>query len=312
MKLYVAKPSGFCAGVQRAVDTVKRTLREIDGPVYVRHQIVHNAHVVSDLKRQNAIFVEDLDQVPENSYVIFSAHGSGRQVHQSASNRGLQVIDATCPLVKKVHTEIQRFHNRGLEVVLIGDPAHPEVIASADQSDGVLHIVSNATQAHALIPTDPERLAYVTQTTLSVDDCAQVVAVLRHRFPSISSSQMSDICYAAQNRQAAVKLLAQHTRNIVVVGSSNSSNAKRLREVAWTSGAAACLLDDPEQLHADFLAGATSVGLAAGASSPQDLIDQFVARLRRLGVTEVEDLVAMSENIVFPLPAIRSKASRAG
>ncbi len=302
MKLYLANPSGFCAGVQRAVDTVKRSLAEVRGTVHVRHEIVHNRHVVDDLRREGAVFVEDIEAVPTGAHVIVSAHGAGRKVHEAAARRGLQVVDATCPLVRKVHTEIQRYHAMGKEVILIGDPKHPEVQASRDQSDGVLHVVSNVEQANALNPTSCDRLAYVTQTTLSVDDCALVVNALVARFPDITAPRSSDICYAAQNRQAAVKRLAEHTRHIVIVGSANSSNSKRLRDVAERAGCTAVLLDEPDALQAAFLHGADNVGLAAGASSPQVLVDQFIERLKALGVTSVTPLEAAAEDVEFTLP----------
>lgn len=308
MKLYLVKPSGFCAGVQRAVHSVERSIALWKGPVHVRHEIVHNRSVVDALRQRGAIFVDEVDQIPEGGHMILSAHGAGRAVRQAAAQRRLSVVDATCPLVRKVHLEIQRFHAQGREVVLIGHAGHPEVVASLDQSDGVLHLVQHVADARSLAPAQPDRLAFVTQTTLSVDETAAIAAVLRERFPSIVSPSQDDICFAAQNRQAAVKALAGRTRRIVVVGSSHSSNATRLREVAECAGARACLLDDPAALESSFLAGSADVGLAAGASSPSELIVRFVERLRALGVTEVEEFAVVDEHHAFPMPPMPLQA----
>ncbi len=302
MEVLLASPRGFCAGVERAIEIVKRALEVHGAPIYVRHEIVHNRYVVEDLRRQGAVFVEELDQVPAGSTVIFSAHGVSRSVVHEAEARGLKVFDATCPLVTKVHVEVARMLKAGYEIVMIGHRGHPEAEGTMGQAESGMHLVETLEDVAALRVNDPARLAFVTQTTLSVDDATSIIAALRARFPDIRGPKKDDICYATQNRQDAVKILSGKCDVVIVVGSPNSSNSNRLREVAEHMGVPAYMVDSAEDLRAEWVAGARRVGVTAGASAPQVLVDALIARLRALGASRVSTLEGIVERIVFTLP----------
>jgi len=309
MQILLANPRGFCAGVERAISIVERALTLHGAPIYVRHEVVHNRFVVENLKSKGAVFVEELGEVPPGSTVIFSAHGVSKAVRSEAEARGLRVFDATCPLVTKVHAEVAKMRAAGREIVMIGHRGHPEVEGTMGQAAGGMHLVENVEDVSRLEVRDPEELAYVTQTTLSVDDAAAVVEALKLRFPAIKGPKKDDICYATQNRQDAVKVLAPQCDLVIVVGSPNSSNSNRLREVAEGRGVEACMVDSAEQLKAEWVAGRRCVGVTAGASAPEVLVNQLIARLKELGAGEVRQLEGVSENVVFTLP--RELASRA-
>jgi 4-hydroxy-3-methylbut-2-en-1-yl diphosphate reductase len=302
MEVVLANPRGFCAGVDRAIAIVEQALAQFGTPIFVRHEVVHNKFVVDDLKRKGAVFVDELAEVPAGGTVVFSAHGVSRAVRAEAEARGLRVFDATCPLVTKVHVEVARMREQGLEVVMVGHAGHPEVEGTMGQADGGIYLVQTPDDVAGLAVSDPARLAYVTQTTLSVDDAAVVVDALRKRFPAIVGPKKDDICYATQNRQDAVKFFAPQCDLIIVVGSPNSSNSNRLREVAATRGTTAHMIDHAEELRAEWLAGKNRVGVTAGASAPEILVQQVIARLRELGATGVTELSGAVESIVFPLP----------
>jgi 4-hydroxy-3-methylbut-2-enyl diphosphate reductase len=305
MDIVLANPRGFCAGVDRAIEIVERVLDLYGAPIYVRHEVVHNRFVVDSLKRRGAVFVDELDQVPAGATVIFSAHGVAQAVREDAERRGLRVFDATCPLVTKVHLEVARHCKQGNEVILIGHRGHPEVEGTMGQAvsdGGRIHLVESVEDVTALEVGEPERLAYVTQTTLSVDDTAQVIEALRARFPSIQGPKRSDICYATQNRQDAVKELAVRCDLMLVVGSPNSSNSNRLRELAEKQGCQAHLIDGPEDIRAEWLAGSPRVGLTAGASAPEVLVAQVIDRLREWGAESIEEQAGIREQVVFALP----------
>ncbi|MFZ5557660.1 MAG: 4-hydroxy-3-methylbut-2-enyl diphosphate reductase [Pseudomonadota bacterium] len=302
MDVLLANPRGFCAGVDRAIEIVERALAIHGAPVYVRHEVVHNRYVVDDLKAKGAVFVEELADVPAGSVVIFSAHGVSQAVRQEAVERGLRVFDATCPLVTKVHVEVTRIHAQGREVVMIGHRGHPEVEGTMGQCAGGIYLVENEEDVGPLSVRDPGKLSFVTQTTLSVDDTSRIVAALKKRFPSIVGPRKDDICYATQNRQDAVKLLAARCDVVVVVGSPNSSNSNRLREVAESSGARAYLVDEASQIDPAWIGSAANVGVTAGASAPEVLVQQVVERLRALGAGEVQEMSGVAEAVVFPLP----------
>ena len=302
MDILLANPRGFCAGVERAIEIVERALELHGAPIYVRHEVVHNKFVVDDLRAKGAVFVEELDEVPDGATVIFSAHGVSQAVRQEAAGRGLRVLDATCPLVTKVHVEVSRMHDAGREVVMIGHRGHPEVEGTMGQSQSGMHLVESVEDVQKLQVADPERLAYVTQTTLSVDDARTIVHALEARFPAIVGPRKDDICYATQNRQDAVKRLAETCDLVIVVGSPNSSNSNRLREVASNRGVEAYLVDNAAQIEAAWLAGKRHVGLTAGASAPEVLVRQVVARLNELGAENVVQLDGNPEHVVFPLP----------
>lgn len=301
-EVVLAEPRGFCAGVDRAIDIVERALELHGKPIYVRHEIVHNRYVVEDLKKKGAIFIAQLHEAPAGSIVVFSAHGVSRQVRDEAETMGLKVFDATCPLVTKVHMEVARMRAAGREIIMIGHRGHPEVEGTLGQSDQGMYLVETAGDVEALQVTDPENLAFVTQTTLSVDDAAIVAAALRSRFPSIREPKKSDICYATQNRQDAVKIMAPACDLVLVVGSPNSSNSNRLREVAERRGAAAYLIDDPTMIDPVWLKDSRRVGVTAGASAPEILVEQVIARLKELGAVSVRTLEGTPENVSFPLP----------
>jgi 4-hydroxy-3-methylbut-2-enyl diphosphate reductase len=302
MKVLLANPRGFCAGVDRAIAIVERALERYGAPIYVRHEVVHNRFVVDSLKQKGAVFVDDLDQVPSGATVIFSAHGVPLSVRQEAQTRGLRVFDATCPLVTKVHVEVARMRASGLEVVMVGHKGHPEVEGTMGQVAGGMHLVEKVEDVAGLTVADPARLGYVTQTTLSVDDAAAIVSALKARFQAMVGPKKDDICYATQNRQDAVRALSDRCRLVLVVGSPNSSNSNRLREMATLKGVPAYLVDDASEIHPDWLIGVPSVGVSAGASAPETLVRQVIARLRELGAADVEELAGIPENVSFPLP----------
>ena len=302
MQVILATPRGFCAGVERAIAIVERALELFGAPIYVRHEVVHNRFVVDGLKAKGAVFVEELDEVPDGATVIFSAHGVAKAVRSEAEARGLKVFDATCPLVTKVHLEVARMRKDGREIIMIGHKGHPEVEGTMGQAEGGMHLVETPADVAVLAVRDPAKLAYVTQTTLSVDDAAVVVNALRERFPEIVGPKKDDICYATQNRQDAVKLLTPECDVVIVVGSPNSSNSNRLREVAQLRGVPAYLVDLPEQIDPNWLAGKARIGVTAGASAPEVLVEQVIARLRSLGAGQVTVLEGAPENVTFPLP----------
>lgn len=303
MEVILAQPRGFCAGVVRAIEIVERAIEKFGAPVYVRHEIVHNRHVVESLKAKGARFVEELDEVPEGAVTIFSAHGVSRAVQDAAGGRQLRVIDATCPLVEKVHLEGQRYAARGREVVLIGHAGHPEVIGTIGQIPGIVHLVSKVEDVAALMITNAEQLAYVTQTTLSVDDTRQIVEALRARFPSVVGPDTKDICYATQNRQVAVRELAERADAILVIGASNSSNSNRLREIAEERGVPSYLIEDVEALDWGWLDGIDTLGITAGASAPERLVQELIDALGRYTDIRVSVLPGREEDIHFRLPA---------
>ena len=302
MEVLLAQPRGFCAGVDRAIEIVERALEVHGAPIYVRHEIVHNTHVVADLRRKGAVFVDELDQVPAGATVVFSAHGVSKAVRNEALARGLRVFDATCPLVTKVHVEVARMRAQGREIVMIGHAGHPEVGGTMGQSEGGIHLVESVADVARLQVGDPRRLAYVTQTTLSIDDAAQIVAALKQRFPEIAEPKKADICYATQNRQDAVKAMAPHVDLVIVIGSQTSSNSNRLREVAERFGVPARLVDSAADVDPDWLVGRRRIGVTAGASAPEALVQGLIERLRELGASGVRVLDGVQEHVVFPLP----------
>ena len=302
MDVLLANPRGFCAGVDRAIAIVELALAQFGAPIYVRHEVVHNRYVVDDLKRKGAVFVESLDEIPDGATVVFSAHGVSRAVRSEAARRGLAVFDATCPLVTKVHVEITKMREQGREIVMIGHAGHPEVEGTMGQCDGGVHLVESVADVASLSVRDPAQLAYVTQTTLSVDDAAAIVSALKARFPDIVGPKKDDICYATQNRQDAVKVLAPQVDLVIVVGSPNSSNSNRLREVAAIRGVQSHMVDDARDVQPDWVQGKRRIGVTAGASAPELLVAQVVARLRELGAAQVTELSGAVERIVFPLP----------
>ena len=302
MRVVLAQPRGFCAGVERAVKIVERALERHGPPVYVRHEIVHNARVVAELRARGAVFVEEVADIPEGATTVFSAHGVSRAVEAAAEARGLPVIDATCPLVTRVHSAARRHAARGREIVLVGHRGHPEVEGTRGRVPAPVHLVSTAEDVAGLRPRDPERLAYVTQTTLSVDDTRGIVAALRARFPSIAGPDGGDICYATQNRQEAVRRLAAEVDAILVVGARNSSNSNRLREIGAESGAPSHLIDDAAAIDPRWLEGVSALGVTAGASAPERLVREVVARLGELARIEVETFAGVVETVRFNLP----------
>lgn len=310
MQVYLANPRGFCAGVDRAIEIVERALELFGAPIYVRHEVVHNRFVVDDLRAKGAVFVDDLVQVPSGTTVIFSAHGVSRRVREEAARRNLRVFDATCPLVTKVHMEVARHRNNGTECILIGHAGHPEVEGTMGQAEGGIYLVESVEDVDRLRVTNVDNLAYVTQTTLSMDDTAKIVAALRGRFPGIKGPKKDDICYATQNRQDAVKTLAKTVEVMLVVGSSNSSNSNRLREVAEGQGIRAYMIDGPEDIRREWLMGVHRLGLTAGASAPELLVQRIVARLREWGASLVEESPGQAENVSFPVPRdLRSRTA---
>lgn len=301
--LLLLRPRGFCAGVVRAIDIVRIALDRLGGPVYVRKEIVHNRYVVDELTQQGAIFVEEIGEVPEGAVVIFSAHGVSPEVRAQARARGLRVIDATCPLVTKVHIELIRYVREGYSVVLIGHRDHDEVIGTLGEAPGRVHLITGVEDVEALEGVDPHRIAYLTQTTLSVDDTAEIVAKLRERFPEITSPPGEDICYATQNRQSAVKSIAGGIDLFLVVGAHNSSNSNRLVEVSERAGAQAYLVNHAGEIRPDWLDGRKRIGVTAGASTPEVLVSEVVSFLRAKGYTNIEDVNVIQEDVRFALPA---------
>ncbi len=312
MDVMLANPRGFCAGVERAIAIVERALELHGKPIYVRHEVVHNKFVVEDLRRKGAVFVDELDEVPAGATVIFSAHGVSRSVRAEAEERGLRVFDATCPLVTKVHTEVARMRAAGLEIVMIGHRGHPEVEGTMGQSASGMHLVEKVEDVATVLAGDPNKLAYVTQTTLSVDDAAAIVEALKARFPKIAGPRKDDICYATQNRQDAVKSLAAQCEVVIVVGSPNSSNSNRLREVAQSRGKSAYMVDNALQLKPEWVAGRGRVGVTAGASAPEVLVQEVIERLRALGASGVVQLQGIRENVTFALPKELATSAKSG
>jgi 4-hydroxy-3-methylbut-2-enyl diphosphate reductase len=301
MEVTLANPRGFCAGVERAIAIVERALTQFGAPIYVRHEIVHNRYVVDDLRAKGAVFVEELDEVPRGSTVIFSAHGVSREVRADAERRGLKVFDATCPLVTKVHVEVAKMLREGYEIVMIGHRGHPEAEGTMGQAAKGMHLVETLADVAQLAPSS-DKLSYVTQTTLSVDDAAAVIAALKARFPAIRGPKRDDICYATQNRQDAVKFMAPQCEVVIVVGSPNSSNSNRLREVAEHMGAQAYMVDRAADLRPEWIAGKRRIGVTAGASAPEVLVNELIARLKALGAQSVRPLEGITERVVFTLP----------
>ena len=302
MHVLLAQPRGFCAGVVRAVDIVERALQVYGPPVYVRHEIVHNRHVVESLRAKGARFVEDVGDIPEGAITVFSAHGVSRKVADDAGVRSLRVIDATCPLVSKVHNETRRYAGQGNEIVLIGHHGHPEVEGTMGQVSGVVHLVANVDDVEKLRPADSSKLAYVTQTTLSVDDTREIIAALKARFPGIRGPDVKDICYATQNRQSAVRLLVDRCDVILVIGADYSSNSNRLREIGAEAGTDSYLIPDAASLEPVWLESARTVGITAGASAPEELVQALVDRLGRMFDITVTDVDGIEENVTFRLP----------
>ena len=298
----LAEPRGFCAGVDRAIEIVERALKKFGAPIYVRHEIVHNTYVVADLKAKGAIFIEDLADVPPGATLVFSAHGVSQAVRREAAERGFSVFDATCPLVSKVHVEVAKLHKEGYEFIMIGHKGHPEVEGTMGQLAGGIFLVESVDDVAGVEVTRPDRLAVVTQTTLSVDDAAAILAAVKRRFPNVREPKQQDICYATQNRQDAVKLLSPQVDVVIVVGSPTSSNSNRLREVAQRLGTPAYMVDRPEDLQRAWFEGRRRIGLTAGASAPDILVEQVIARLRKLGALSVRKLEGVKETVHFPLP----------
>jgi len=301
-EVLLAEPRGFCAGVDRAIEIVERALKKFGAPIYVRHEIVHNTYVVNDLKAKGAIFIEDLADVPPGATLVFSAHGVSQAVRHEADQRGFSVFDATCPLVTKVHVEVAKLHKEGYDFVMIGHKGHPEVEGTMGQLEDGIFLVEDVQDVDRLQLPQTERLAVVTQTTLSVDDAAEILAAVKRRFPTVREPKMQDICYATQNRQDAVKVLAPSVDVVIVVGSPTSSNSNRLQELAERLGTPAYMVDQPEDLKAQWLEGKRRVGLTAGASAPEILVQQVIARLRALGAVSVRSLPGVEESVHFPLP----------
>jgi 4-hydroxy-3-methylbut-2-en-1-yl diphosphate reductase len=303
IRVILAQPRGFCAGVERAIDIVERALTKFGPPIYVRHEIVHNRHVVEDLRARGAVFVDELDEVPEGAITVFSAHGVARKVESAAANRSLPVIDATCPLVAKVHAEGRRYAAQGREIVLIGHAGHAEVEGTIGQIDGTVYLVQTVEDANSLVVETPGKLSYITQTTLSVDDTRGIISALKERFPDITGPDVRDICYATQNRQEAVHDLAKLVDMILVVGSKNSSNSNRLREIGAELGRPSFLIDDAAALQPAWFENVRTVGLTAGASAPEVLVQGVIEGLRRFGQVEIELLAGTPEDVKFKLPA---------
>jgi len=303
LRVILAQPRGFCAGVERAIEIVERALKKFGPPIYVRHEIVHNRHVVEDLRTRGAVFVDELDQIPPGAMTVFSAHGVARKVEELARERDLPVIDATCPLVAKVHNEGRRYAAQGRDIVLVGHAGHAEVEGTIGQIDGTVHLVQTVADVAALAVHDPDRLAYITQTTLSVDDTRSIIAALKARFPAIVGPDVRDICYATQNRQQAVRELAAQVDVILVVGSRNSSNSNRLREIGEEIGKPAHLIDDAGALRAEWFVGVGSVGVTAGASAPETLVQGVIEGLRQFGPIDISTLAGVAENVRFRFPA---------
>jgi 4-hydroxy-3-methylbut-2-enyl diphosphate reductase len=301
-EIILAEPRGFCAGVDRAIEIVERALAKFGAPIYVRHEIVHNTYVVNELKAKGAIFIEDLDEVPAGATLVFSAHGVSKAVQAEARARGFSIFDATCPLVTKVHVEVAKLAKEGFEFIMIGHKGHPEVEGTMGQLSSGIHLVEDVQDVARVQPAQTEKLAVVTQTTLSVDDAADIAAAVRARFPSVREPKQQDICYATQNRQDAVKILSPQVELVIVVGSPTSSNSNRLRELAQRLGTESYMVDSADELKAEWFDGKTRVGLTAGASAPEVLVTQVIERIRALGAVSVRKMSGIEETIKFPLP----------
>ena len=301
-EIILAEPRGFCAGVDRAIEIVERALLKFGAPIYVRHEIVHNTYVVNDLKAKGAIFIEELDDVPAGATLVFSAHGVSRAVQDDARARGFQIFDATCPLVTKVHVEVAKLHREGYEFIMIGHRGHPEVEGTMGQLESGIHLVEDVADVARVQPAQSEKLAVVTQTTLSVDDAAAISAAVKARFPLVREPKQQDICYATQNRQDAVKLLSPQVDIVIVVGSPTSSNSNRLRELAHKLGTESFMVDSAEELQPQWFEGRQRVGLTAGASAPEVLVRQVMDRLKEMGAVSVRKLAGIEETVKFPLP----------
>lgn len=301
-EIILAEPRGFCAGVDRAIDIVEHALSKFGAPIYVRHEIVHNTHVVDDLRARGAIFIEDLDDVPPDATLVFSAHGVPKEVEHEAARRGFRVFDATCPLVTKVHVEVAKLHKEGYEFIMIGHKGHPEVEGTMGQLPSGIHLVEDAEDVTRIKPLQTQKLAVVTQTTLSVDDAAEIMAAVKLHFPMVREPKQQDICYATQNRQDAIKVLSPQVDIVIVVGSPTSSNSNRLRDVAAKYGTPSYMVDNAEELQPEWLVGKRTIGLTAGASAPDILVQQVIARLRELGAVSVRTLAGVQETVKFPLP----------
>jgi 4-hydroxy-3-methylbut-2-enyl diphosphate reductase len=300
--ILLAEPRGFCAGVDRAIDIVERAIAKFGAPIYVRHEIVHNTYVVNDLKNKGAIFIEDLDDVPPGATLVFSAHGVSRAVHNEAEARGFRIFDATCPLVTKVHVEVAKLHKEGYEFIMIGHKGHPEVEGTMGQLDSGIHLVEDVADVARIQPSQTEKLAVVTQTTLSVDDAADIAAAIKARFPNVREPKQQDICYATQNRQDAVKIMSPQVDVVIVVGSPTSSNSNRLREVAQKLGTTSYMVDSADELQPEWFAQSQRVGLTAGASAPEVLVQAVIERIKTLGAVSVRKMAGIEETIKFPLP----------
>jgi len=301
-EIILAEPRGFCAGVDRAIDIVEHALAKFGAPIYVRHEIVHNTHVVDDLRARGAIFIEDLNDVPPDATLVFSAHGVPKEVEYEAERRGYRVFDATCPLVTKVHVEVAKLHKEGYEFIMIGHKGHPEVEGTMGQLPSGIHLVEDADDVQKVQPAQTRKLAVVTQTTLSVDDAADIMAAVKQRFPTVREPKQQDICYATQNRQDAIKVLSPQVDVVIVVGSPSSSNSNRLRDVAAKYGTPSYMVDNAQELQPEWLTGKRTIGLTAGASAPDILVQQVIARLRELGAVSVRTLAGIQETVKFPLP----------
>jgi len=301
-EIILAEPRGFCAGVDRAIDIVEHALEKFGAPIYVRHEIVHNTHVVEDLRARGAIFIEDLDDVPPDATLVFSAHGVPKEVEHEAARRGFRVFDATCPLVTKVHVEVAKLHKEGYEFIMIGHKGHPEVEGTMGQLPSGIHLVEDTEDVLTVRPQQTAKLAVVTQTTLSVDDAAEIMAAVKARFPMVREPKQQDICYATQNRQDAIKLLSPQVDVVIVVGSPTSSNSNRLRDVAAKYGTPSYMVDHADELQPQWLQGKSRIGLTAGASAPDILVQQVITRLREMGAVSVRTLAGIQETVKFPLP----------
>jgi len=301
-EIILAEPRGFCAGVDRAIDIVEHALEKFGAPIYVRHEIVHNTHVVEDLRARGAIFIEDLNDVPPDATLVFSAHGVPKEVEHEAARRGFRVFDATCPLVTKVHVEVAKLHKEGYEFIMIGHKGHPEVEGTMGQLPSGIHLVEDTEDVLTVRPQQTAKLAVVTQTTLSVDDAAEIMAAVKARFPMVREPKQQDICYATQNRQDAIKLLSPQVDVVIVVGSPTSSNSNRLRDVAAKYGTPSYMVDHADELQPQWLQGKSRIGLTAGASAPDILVQQVITRLREMGAVSVRTLAGIQETVKFPLP----------
>jgi 4-hydroxy-3-methylbut-2-enyl diphosphate reductase len=302
IEVLMAEPRGFCAGVDRAIEIVEKAIAKFGSPIYVRHEIVHNTYVVEDLKKKGAIFIEALSDVPPGATLVFSAHGVSRAIHEQAAALGFRVFDATCPLVTKVHVEVAKLHQEGYEFIMIGHKGHPEVEGTMGQLDSGIHLVQEVADVAHVNPAQTQLLALVTQTTLSVDDAAAIVAAVKARFPQVREPKQQDICYATQNRQDAVKVMSPQVDMVIVVGSPTSSNSNRLREVAQKLGTPSYMVDNAQELQASWFEGCVRVGLTAGASAPEILVQAVIERIKALGAVSVRKLNGIEENVKFPLP----------